>query len=146
MPSPHHNITIIGRSKGRSAVAAAAYRHATQMDRGDGKTNDYSGKAKELVHSEIAIPENAPAWAKDTFGQVAFEKALDEVWAEAARKGVPVSDEEAARQAWAKVSEALWNAVEEQEERVNRRIKQAQLARSVTLALPHMLDRRPRLN
>ena len=141
MASPHHNVSIIGRSKGRSAVAAAAYRHATQMqDRGT-RTNDYSKKAKELVHSEIALPAYAPAWVLEAFGQVAFEAALSEVRGEAAERGLPISDERAARLAWAKVSERLWNAVEAQEDLVNRRRAQAQLARSVTLALPRVLSR-----
>ena len=141
MPSPHHNVSIISRSKGRSAVAAAAYRHATQMDDRGSKTNDYSGKTKELVHSEVGIPENAPAWVRDAFGQAGFEKALKEVWAEAAKEGVEISDERAARMAWARVSEALWNSVDDGEDRLNKCPDKARLARSVTLALPRMLSR-----
>ena len=100
-----------------------------------------SKKAAELVHSEIAVPEHAPAWVVENFGQAAFEKALAEFRAEAAKDGVPISDEEAARLAWAKLSERLWNSVEDGEDRLNKFPTKAQLARSVTLALPRMLSR-----
>ena len=52
---------VISRSQGRSSVAAAAYRHGVEItnDR-DGLTHDYSNR-QGIVHSEILLPEHAPA-------------------------------------------------------------------------------------
>jgi Ti-type conjugative transfer relaxase TraA len=48
----------------RSPVAAAAYRHRTSMvDQISQTTWDYSAKA-DLDHEEIAVGDDAPAWAK----------------------------------------------------------------------------------
>ncbi|WP_170565706.1 AAA family ATPase [Ruegeria atlantica] len=145
MPSPHHNVRIISRSKGRSAVAAAAYRHATQMCERGVKTNDYSQKQSELMHSEVAIPAYAPKWVQDAFGQAAFEQALAEVLAEATETGVALSEDRAARAAWVKISERLWNVVDEGEDRLNKFPYKAQLARSLILALPRMLSRQAQI-
>ncbi|MDR1891487.1 MAG: MobA/MobL family protein [Oscillospiraceae bacterium] len=56
----HLSIKIITRGKGKSAVAAAAYR-AAELIRSeyDGKTNDYTRKGG-VVHTEILLPEHAP--------------------------------------------------------------------------------------
>ena len=141
MPSPHNSVSIISRNKGRSAVAAAAYRHATQMqDRGN-KTNDYSKKTRELVHSEIALPTDVPAWARAAFGEAAFEAALAEVKAEAVLRGRELTESEMERAAWAKLSEKLWNSVEDGENRLNKFRDKAQVARSITIALPRQLSR-----
>ncbi len=139
MASPHFNVSIVSRSTGGSAVASAAYRHAARM-RSDlrGEVRDYSEKAAELAHSELSLPENAPGWAREAFGEVAFGRALAAVLAEAGRE---VSEGEAARLAWARVSQALWNSVEEAEERLNRKRATARLARSLTIALPRVLGR-----
>ena len=92
--------SFISRGKGQSAVAAAAYRHATQMKSAlYGRTNNYSTKRNELIHSEIALPENAPAWTQEAFGEEAFQKALAEVRGEAASKGHDLTDSEAERAA-----------------------------------------------
>lgn len=57
----HCSIKIIGRSSGRSAVAASAYRSGTKLyDEELQKLNDYTGK-KGVVYSEIMLPENAPS-------------------------------------------------------------------------------------
>ena len=51
---------VIGRSAGRSATAAAAYRSGEQVkDERTGKTHDYTGKS-DIYDSEILKPENAP--------------------------------------------------------------------------------------
>jgi len=56
----HFNVQVIGRSTGRSAVSAAAYRagerlHDDRLDR------DHDFRAKSgVVHSEILLPEGAP--------------------------------------------------------------------------------------
>jgi Ti-type conjugative transfer relaxase TraA len=58
----HFTAKIIGRSDGRSAVAAAAYRSASELhDQRQGQSFDYSDKP-HVVHSEIILPEGAPAW------------------------------------------------------------------------------------
>jgi Ti-type conjugative transfer relaxase TraA len=61
----HFQVKIIGRSQGRSAVAAAAYRSASELhDQRQGQSFDYSDKP-HVVHSEIILPEGAPAWMAD---------------------------------------------------------------------------------
>lgn len=55
----------MGRGQGRSATAAAAYRACCVIEcEREGRTHDYSRK-KGLEASGIAVPKNAPAWAKD---------------------------------------------------------------------------------
>ena len=98
---------IIGRSSGRSAVGAAAYRRSAKMKSvahaayqrgekiigvGDKITHDYRSKGG-VVHSEIILPDGAPLEFMD--------------------------------------AQTLWNAVEASEKR-----KDAQLAREITAALP----------
>lgn len=56
----HIPIKIIQRSKGKSAVAAAAYRSGTKLtNEWDGLTHDYSRK-RGVVHAEIMLPSHAP--------------------------------------------------------------------------------------
>ena len=51
---------VIGRSAGRSATAAAAYRSGEQIeDQRTGKVHDYTGKS-DIYGSEILLPEGAP--------------------------------------------------------------------------------------
>jgi len=98
---------IIGRSSGRSAVGAAAYRRSAKMqsvahaayqsgekliEKGDKITLDYRAKGG-VVHSEIILPEGAPPEFMD--------------------------------------AQILWNAAEASETRKN-----AQLAREIIVALP----------
>ena len=57
----HCSIKIVGRSAGRSAVASAAYRSGEKLfDMETGITHDYRKKGG-VEHSEIMLPENAPA-------------------------------------------------------------------------------------
>lgn len=59
----HLSIKIIGRSKNKSAVASAAYRHAEKFtDLRTLQSYDYR-KKQDIVDSIILAPENAPAWA-----------------------------------------------------------------------------------
>src|SRR3954452_5211528 len=60
----HFSAKVIGRSSGRSAVAAAAYRSASALlDERTARTHNFSQKA-DVVHSEILLPEGAPErWA-----------------------------------------------------------------------------------
>lgn len=56
----HCPIKIIQRSKGKSAVAAAAYRSGTKLtNEWDGLTHDYTRKGG-IIHSEIMLPTHAP--------------------------------------------------------------------------------------
>ncbi|MDR1993487.1 MAG: MobA/MobL family protein [Nitrososphaerota archaeon] len=111
MPIYYFDGNIIGRSSGRSAVGAAAYRageklhsvaHAAYQSgerlhvEGDTITHDYTRKGG-VVHSEILLPESAPEEYKDR--------------------------------------QTLWNAVEKRERR-----KDAQLAREFIVALPREFD------
>ena len=57
----HCSIKIISRGKGKSSVAAAAYRAAEKiLCEYDGRLNDYSRKGG-VVHTEILLPDNAPS-------------------------------------------------------------------------------------
>lgn len=56
----HIPVSIIKRSEGRSAVAAAAYRSGTKLtNEWDGMTHDYTRKGG-IVHAEIMLPAYAP--------------------------------------------------------------------------------------
>ena len=61
----HLSVKIIGRSAGRSSVAAACYRSGdTITNEYDGITHDYS-KKNWIQHTEIMLPSNAPDSFKD---------------------------------------------------------------------------------
>ena len=61
----HFSATVIKRSQGRSATAAAAYRSAERIrDEKSGETYDYTRK-QSVDHTEILAPENSPDWAQD---------------------------------------------------------------------------------
>jgi Ti-type conjugative transfer relaxase TraA len=56
----HFSAKVIQRSAGRSAVAAAAYRSASELeDERLGRSYDYTAKAG-VVHREIMLPDGAP--------------------------------------------------------------------------------------
>lgn len=56
----HCHIQIISRGKGKSAVAAAAYRSGDKItNQWDGVTHDYTRKGG-VIYSEIMLPEHAP--------------------------------------------------------------------------------------
>ena len=56
----HCSIKIVSRGKGKSAVAAAAYRSGERLtNEWDGLTHDYTKKGG-VVHSEILLPPHAP--------------------------------------------------------------------------------------
>jgi len=100
---------VISRGAGRSIVSAAAYRHrARMMDEQAGTSFSYRGGAGELKHEELALPDQIPAWLRTAI------------------EGKSV----------AAASEALWNAVDAFETRVD-----AQLARELIIALPEELTR-----
>ena len=57
----HLSIKVISRGKGKSAVAAAAYRAGeTITNEYDGITHSYERKGG-VVHTEIMLPDHAPA-------------------------------------------------------------------------------------
>ena len=61
----HLRAQIIGRTKGKSAIGAAAYRSGTSIHSEHADiTFDYS-KKKGVEFSEILYPEGVPEWAKD---------------------------------------------------------------------------------
>jgi hypothetical protein len=61
----HLTVKAIGRAKGRSATAAAAYRSAARIeDQRTGLVHDYTRKGG-VVHRELVLPDQAPAWARD---------------------------------------------------------------------------------
>ena len=56
----HCSIKIISRGKGKSAIAAAAYRAGEKItSEYDGRISDYTRKGG-IVHTEIILPDNAP--------------------------------------------------------------------------------------
>ena len=56
----HCPVKIIQRSKGRSAVAAAAYRSGEKLtNEWDGEIHDYTHKGG-IIHREIMLPTHAP--------------------------------------------------------------------------------------
>lgn len=61
----HLSAKVIGRSGGRSSVAAAAYRSGERLrDARQDREHDYTRKGG-VVHTEILAPENAPDWMRD---------------------------------------------------------------------------------
>ena len=61
----HCSIKVISRGKGKSAVAAAAYRAGEKItNQFDGMTHDYTHKGG-VVHTEILLPDHAPAGYTD---------------------------------------------------------------------------------
>ena len=107
----HFHAQVMSRGDARSSVAAAAYRHRTQMalsNEEEYRQFDYREKGEDLVCEEMALPDNVPNW---------FRQLID------------------GRNA-AGASEALWNAVEAHETRAN-----GQLAREIVLALPAELSK-----
>ena len=61
----HLRATMISRSQGRSATAAAAYRVAERIeDRRTGLVFDYAARGG-VDHTEILAPDHAPDWVRD---------------------------------------------------------------------------------
>ena len=57
-------VQVIQRSAGKSVVAAAAYRAGERLhDARQGMNHDYARKGG-VVHKELLVPGDAPAWAK----------------------------------------------------------------------------------
>ncbi len=72
---------VIGRGAGRSIVSAAAYRHRTRMlDEQAGTSFSYRGGSRELVHEELALPGQIPAWLKAAIDGQCVAKASEAFW------------------------------------------------------------------
>ena len=58
----HFSGTVIARSKGKSAIASAAYRAGEKLyDERQEKIFDY-GRKQDIAYKEIMLPEGAPEW------------------------------------------------------------------------------------
>lgn len=92
--SPHFDVNVISRGKGRNAVLSAAYKHRAKMyfDR-EARAVNYSEK-RDLLHEEFVIPADAPEWVR-----------------------IIANDQLAAR-----ASEAFWNRVESFEGRLDAQL------------------------
>src|SRR3984893_3543419 len=76
----HLHVKVMGRRSGSSAVASAAYRSGSRLrDERLDRSHDFSAK-RGVVHSEVLLPENAPAVWKDR------ERVWNDVEAFEARK------------------------------------------------------------
>ena len=61
----HLSVKTFSRSKGQSATAAVAYRAGAKIHCDhERRDHDYS-KKRDVLHSEIFLPPNAPSWATD---------------------------------------------------------------------------------
>lgn len=86
---------MISRGAGRNIISAASYRHRTRMRDEQTRTSfNYRGGDNDLVHEELALPENVPDWLR---------LAIDGKTAAGA-------------------SEVLWNAVDAFETRVDAQL------------------------
>ena len=61
----HVSFKIIGRSKGKSAIASAAYRSGSKLYSEEADKSFNYGKKGGVIHSEIILCENAPEAYKD---------------------------------------------------------------------------------
>ena len=76
----HFTPQLISRGSGRSAVAAAAYRHCARMEHeGEGRVIDYSRKPG-MVHEEFVLPPDAPAWARTMIADRSVAGAAEAFW------------------------------------------------------------------
>ena len=72
----HCSIKITSRGKGRSAVAAAAYRAGEKIVNDyDGQSYDYTRKA-DIIHKEILLPDHAP---KEYFDRTTLWNAVERI-------------------------------------------------------------------
>ncbi|NTJ65079.1 Ti-type conjugative transfer relaxase TraA [Agrobacterium rhizogenes] len=72
---------LISRGAGQNIVSAAAYRHRTKMmDEQVGTKFRYSAKADELVHEELALPDDTPAWLRILIDGRSVAGASEALW------------------------------------------------------------------
>ncbi|MBF9235616.1 Ti-type conjugative transfer relaxase TraA [Microvirga alba] len=76
----HFRAQVLTRGAGRSAIAAAAYRHRTKMlDEQVGTSHSYN-RAEDLVHEELALPADAPQWAQSLIQDRTIAQASEAFW------------------------------------------------------------------
>ena len=76
----HLSAQIISRGGGRSAVAAAAYRHATQMyAERTGQSFSYASK-HDVAHTEIMLPDETPEWLRNAIDGRDTNGASEAIW------------------------------------------------------------------
>jgi len=82
----HAHIQVIGRSQDRSVVAAAAYRAADELfDDKLNRTHDFTAKLG-VVHSEIMLPQGAPARWEQGMTKASLHAARLTLWNEVEAK------------------------------------------------------------
>ena len=82
MAIAHFSASFI--TAGRSPVAAAAYRHRTEMtDRTIAATWSFT-RETDLVHAEISVPPDAPQWIQDIVSAESVAKSSEQLWNEVA--------------------------------------------------------------
>jgi Ti-type conjugative transfer relaxase TraA len=80
MAVPHFSVSIVARGTGRSAVLSAAYRHCARMEfEREARTIDYTRK-KGLLHEELAIPADSPAWLRSLIADRSVSNASEGFW------------------------------------------------------------------
>ena len=76
----HLSSKFIGRSDGRSAIDAAAYRHAAKMmNEREGRSVSYESKGN-VEHSEVMLPEAAPDWAVNMLAGKTSDLQSEALW------------------------------------------------------------------
>ncbi|MGN6449163.1 MAG: MobA/MobL family protein, partial [Brucella intermedia] len=72
---------VISRGAGRSVVSAAAYRHRTRMEEEQtGLSFRSEGGKAELVHEELALPDDTPAWLRTMTDGETVARASEVLW------------------------------------------------------------------
>ncbi len=72
---------LISRGAGQNIVSAAAYRHRTKMmDEQVGTKFHYSAGADELIHEELALPDETPAWLRIVIDGQSVAGASEALW------------------------------------------------------------------
>lgn len=72
---------VISRGAGRSVVSAAAYRHRTRMEEEQtGMSFRYEGGKAELVHEELVLPDQTPAWLRTMIDGRTVAGASEVLW------------------------------------------------------------------
>lgn len=80
MAITHFTPQLISRGEGRSAVAAAAYRHCARMENErEDRVADFSNKPG-MVHDEFVLPEDAPDWAKAMVAERTAAECAEAFW------------------------------------------------------------------
>ena len=83
--------SFVSRSRAGSALAAAAYIRGMEAKSEKGEwiqiSRDYRSKEREVAHAELAIPDDAPRWARELWGQASLEEARVQAREELLREG-----------------------------------------------------------